>query len=489
MTSRPLPSVQQHSTWQSFANALLSVLVDGAPVNEAEVGYIVANVPISPPQLPPLPTGVFPVWFNSVDATAYLGNPDYDPPTAPEIVFIDTQNIAEAAIETANIADGTIVGGKIANLTIVSALIGDAQIVNAKIGDLAVNEAKIANLAVSSAKIANLAVGSAQIQLLAVGSAHIADAAIVSAKIGAAQIETAHIAAAQITTALIANAQITTALIANAAITNALIGNLAVNTAQIQDLAVSTGKIQDLAVSSAKISSLIIDKIVAGTLDAEIDMGTGLIRFTIGGNTLTLGKGFGTSNQFIMWFGPSMAENLMSEFGAIFYLKANGDAYFGGSLSAGTLHNSASSSSTITPVTIETGTFGSNEGPRYYTAGWTYTKHGGVPVGGGGAVGGTPINADLYIEKWNGSSWDILASVHINGGSDYNPPYIFEGDQYPGDLTEHAAGSVTFTDNTGGTSVDNLRARMANRADGITFSGTWSSPVVTQRVSIQSVEE
>lgn len=51
------------------------------------------------------------------------------------------------------------------------------------------------------------------------------------------------------------------------------------------------------------------------------------------------GKPFGTSNQFISWSGPSRALSLCDEASALSYLKTNGDTYFGGSLSAGTISN------------------------------------------------------------------------------------------------------------------------------------------------------
>jgi hypothetical protein len=197
MIAGQLPSPELYDDWRSFAAALLVALEDlvGQAQGGDYIGHVVTTTPVDPSQLPPLPAGYYPLWLNNADANLYLGTEDYDPPPAPNIVFIDTQNIANAAIElqkladgavgtTAKLADAVVLNAKIGDATILRAKIGDGEIVNAKIGSLAVNEAKIADLAVTSAKIANLAVGSAHIQLLAVNSAHIADAAIVNAKIG-----------------------------------------------------------------------------------------------------------------------------------------------------------------------------------------------------------------------------------------------------------------------------------------------------------------
>lgn len=207
MLAELLPSPEMHDDWRSFARALISSLESLASqsASGAEIEYVVTTTPVDPDLLPPLPAGFTPVWLNSADALLYLGNPDYDPPTAPNVVFIDTAKLADAAINVNKLADGAVTSAKILNATIatadignaqiVSALIGDAQVVNAKIGDLAVNNAKIANAAIDSAKIANLAVG------------------------------TAHIQAAAITSALIGNAQILNAHIQDGAVTNLKIGN------------------------------------------------------------------------------------------------------------------------------------------------------------------------------------------------------------------------------------------------------------------------
>lgn len=207
MLSELLPSPDMHSDWQSFARALVAALdnIAAGAQSSGNVQNIVTTTPVSPGQLPPLPAGFAPVWLNNTDALLYLGNPDYDPPTAPNVVFIDTAKLADAAVALNKLQDGAVSSAKILNATIASADIGNAQIISALVADAAIVNAKILDLAVNDAKIANAAITSAKIANLAVGTAHIQAAAINSAHIGNAQILTAHIADGNIVNAKIGN--------------------------------------------------------------------------------------------------------------------------------------------------------------------------------------------------------------------------------------------------------------------------------------------
>lgn len=121
-------------------------------------------------------------------------------------------------------------------------------------------------------------------------------------------------------------------------------------------------------IKNAAIDNLDVGKLASGALAANItqngdwNVGTGKIIWDNGSYMKVSGVGFGTSNQFIEWFGPKMAINLCSEANATQYLKTNGDAYFGGSLSAGVLKNSGQSTSIASDALIEIGPFGTNGG-------------------------------------------------------------------------------------------------------------------------------
>lgn len=551
-----LPAPDDYADWKSYARALRSAL-EGA-VQDPFMPVQIGSGTISPgggaATSVIMPPGFRPIWLDAQAAALYLGNEDFDPPTAPDLFQIDNANIIDAAISTnkvqalaitngkifdaavdtlklasnavtnakvaagaigssniidlavvtakigdaavlnAKIQDATILTGKIADAQIttakvldaavVTAKIGDASIVTTKIGDAQIVEAKIADLAVNTGKMANLAVTSAKIANLSVGTAMIQDAAIVRAKIGAAAIGTAEIDNAAITTAKIGLAQITAALIGALAVGAAAIQDAAIGSAKIADAAIGTAKIADASITSAKIVDLVVSKITAGTLNAVIDVGTGMFKFAIGTNSLYLGRGFGTTNQFFLWFGPNTYTPATAvESAAVMYLKTDGSAYFGGSLSAGVFKNAARTTSTLgAGLTVETGAFGSNGNPRLYVASLDSLLD--ILVNTSGSFSGTPT-AEIAIDKYSAGSWTELTRTTITGsytGGAGAGPY-FNG--------EHAlaqiAGSVSFTDNSGGLSVENLRARIISRGYG-TFSGTAVSQTITQQLSIVSTE-
>ncbi|MDQ2651572.1 MAG: phage tail fiber protein, partial [Chloroflexota bacterium] len=65
---------------------------------------------------------------------------------------------------------------------------------------------------------------------------------------------------------------------------------------------------QDVVIGNALIASLNVGKLVSGTLNADIEMGTGKIIWAQGGFMRVSGAGFGSSNQFLEWFGPYNAD-------------------------------------------------------------------------------------------------------------------------------------------------------------------------------------
>jgi len=370
-----LPDPNNYGNWQDFARALILGLPEadgvGGGGSEGAVNAGTVTGKLKPDVMPPLPEGFEPVFWNSAEEQLFLATGGlYVPPPTVSPFQIDTQSlalasvtlqtIADGAVGTGKVADLAILNAKIANATVLSAKIGDAQIVTAKIADVAINTAKIVDASILTAKIGEAQITSAKIGAASIAIAHIQDLAVVNAKIADAAITTAKIQNATITNALIADAAILTAKIGFAQIIGALIADAAIGTAKIADAAITNAKIADATIGSAKIANLSFDKMIAGTVNAIIEMGTGLIRFAIGGNRLVLGKGFGTVGQFIMWFGPDMVEANMSENNAVFYLKRDGSAYFGGSLSAGVLKNAVQTSSIATSAYVETGNFNSN---------------------------------------------------------------------------------------------------------------------------------
>lgn len=117
----------------------------------------------------------------------------------------------------------------------------------------------------------------------------------------------------------------------------------------------------------------------AGTLSditmsaMTINVSTAKLIFNNGAVMKVLGTGFGVGNEFIDWFGPSMPFAQCSRANGTVWQTVSGDAYFGGSLSAGALTNGANSSSVAPDVVADTGGFGSDGGKITVVMSWTYT--------------------------------------------------------------------------------------------------------------------
>lgn len=355
-----LPSVDQYDEWKDFARALLNALQSTKHETAAIEQNLYHHVThIDPGSLPTWPDGYRPLWMSEADAALYMANSDYDPPTAPDLVYIDTIALADAAItvqkvrdsaiseaklfdeavttlkiaavavETAKIATAAVNTTKLADLAVSSGKLIDEAVVTAKLANTAVTTAKIAFLAVTAAEIANATITQAKLGLLSVGTAQIidlsastakiadaavtslkvldgaivtakiGDAAIVSAKIGNLAVLTAHLQNANVTTLKVADAAIVSAKIANAAILTALIGDAQIVTAKIADLAVNTAKMADLSVTSAKIANLAVGNAHIINVSAEKLLADSALvnRIYVGGADFALHGGYGGAGK------------------------------------------------------------------------------------------------------------------------------------------------------------------------------------------------
>lgn len=186
------------------------------------------------------------------------------------------------------------------------------------------------------------------------------------------------------------------------------------------------------------------------------------------------------SGPYLVWAG----DGTKNDNNAIFYIKSNGDAFFGGSLRAGQLVTSASSGlKGRSGVTIETGEFGTNGNPKVITFSTYYSNFGRFD---------TPITStntvNIVLERsYNGGSWTQLASA--SGGGATTSTYDSELGYY---LVQAQAGaSGNYTDNHTGTGTFNYRTRV--------ISGTGQWPVTlgagpnwsdgSQSTVIRSVEQ
>ncbi len=182
-------------------------------------------------------------------------------------------------------------------------------------------------------------------------------------------------------------------------------------------------------------------------ISGDLYMGAGRIVSNSGGFMKVQGTGFGTGNQFIEWFGPNMAISSCSEANARYYLKTDGSAYFGGTLSAGLLKNSVQTTSQAADAAVTTGTFGSNGKSRIVTVGYSATANSSIT--GGCPTPYTPY-ATVRLFRGNNASGTLLAEQQFNGSHGCNPG---AGQFEPGNMDDSIGGSITYTDNTGGSSA------------------------------------
>lgn len=234
---------------------------------------------------------------------------------------------------------------------------------------------------------------------------------------------------------------------------------------------------QNVVIGSALIDNLTITKLTHGNLNADMNVGTGRIIWTNGIYMKVTGVGFGSNNQFIEWFGPHFSNfNNCTEANAIQYLKTNGDAYFGGSLLAGTLTNQGTTSDITPTAFIDIGPFNTNGNQKKVTVSYNiqYTAQTGSSTNPG-----NPTATVTLYRSVGGGAWVPVTTLNVTGSRqtvDNTAPGVWEHFMA-------ASGSTTITDNTAGTQDFMYRAALtARNTPGISFG-------ISQRVSVISIEE
>jgi predicted nucleic acid-binding Zn-ribbon protein len=223
----------------------------------------------------------------------------------------------------------------------------------------------------------------------------------------------------------------------------------------------------------------------------DIYFGNGRIVLDTGTYMKVQGIGFGVGNEFIEWFGPKMAITACARSNAISYATVNGDAYYGGSLTAGLLRNAVSSSSTtMIGNQIINGPFNTNGNTKSvvisYTRTWRRTYN--AYSSAGYQAGSGSNTATIQVYRKIGSAAETLWHTFTTGG---NTDIINEPDG-PDGATLNWSGSVTLSDADPSVEDRTYRAiivaattQTVTRSDG---NGD-SSQTTTARLSIISTEE
>lgn len=181
-------------------------------------------------------------------------------------------------------------------------------------------------------------------------------------------------------------------------------------------------------------------------INTDLRMGSGKVVFDNGSVMRAQGTGFGKNADLITWFGPSMPIAACTRANAISYEATNGDAYFGGTLTAGTIKNAVQTTTPLANV-LTTGPVGSNGGTRTIVLTFIYVRQGASNSAGAGSGG---ASAQIELRK-NGArigTLDAGGAYSTQQNPEANGPnnrFLYE---------EQVGGSITVTDNSGGTTVE-----------------------------------
>jgi hypothetical protein len=215
-------------------------------------------------------------------------------------------------------------------------------------------------------------------------------------------------------------------------------------------------------------------------INTDLRMGTGRVIFNNGTYMKVQGVGFGASGDFIEWYGPTMAINACTRANAISYLTTSGQAYFGGSLSAGVTKNAVQTTNTGPTASVATGVLRSNGRRRNIVLSYNWDRS--VEMGGGnGGEARGDISATVILYRSGVEIGRLAAS-----GTWARTAYAGVGD--PETYTESMGGSITTNDDSGGTQVE-YSATLVARTLGPSPTKNIQSDYYGQIISIVQTEE
>lgn len=237
--------------------------------------------------------------------------------------------------------------------------------------------------------------------------------------------------------------------------------------------------------------------IVADRLNISDPNGTGSTTFEAGrwvtrsgGYMQVHGKPFGTTGDLMMYLGVGSDPNAASKANGIFWIDNKGNAYFGGSLSAGVLRNAVQTGTTQTTGTeLLNGPFRTNGNNRTVTLSFARTHRRQRSANGStGFVAGAGVNsAQVQLFRQIGTgSWVLWQVLNVAGSVD-----ISNETDGPDIALSSWGGSFTVNDSSSPLETVSYRAVVTSFSEQTVThqAGSFDSQIITQNLSIISVEQ
>ncbi|WP_162455868.1 host specificity factor TipJ family phage tail protein [Pseudoxanthomonas kalamensis] len=231
---------------------------------------------------------------------------------------------------------------------------------------------------------------------------------------------------------------------------------------------------------------------VTGGSTEGMEWRDGYLRVYGSGYQRIIGSDFGVSGQELVdYFGPNVGAASASKANAVMWMDKSGDAYWGGSLSAGVLYNS-NTASFIGNGTGTLGPFGTNGGSKSVVVSMQVNASGWLAGDVASTYDGQSISATVTVERSTngGSSWTSIGSFVVSGSKSAT----YEASESATSISYGMSGSTTITDTNASTSDFMYRAVVSGASNypmTLRVNPASGTPTTqgTQRLTIASTEE
>lgn len=220
---------------------------------------------------------------------------------------------------------------------------------------------------------------------------------------------------------------------------------------------------------------------IISSASTGLEWQNGYLRAYSGSIQLILGINFGRDNNLCFWYGSNVGEASAHKGNGTIWFDNVGGAYFGGSLSAGILKNSVTSTQIGSAAVAEIGRFNTNGGTKVITFSLAYSNIGYHSTN----LGNAALSGTIVLERsYDGGAWTQISSRALTGNRVMEEYEAGIGYWHRIEI----AGSSTFTDNYAGTNDFNYRVRIT-AANGWPYTLNRPTKTGTQSLSITSIEE